>query len=83
MLHWPIKARENTAHYGVGVNSARTHVLVQLGEDVHYPEDDHVQIRVPLTREEALNMIELLQRSIAGLSTEDQQDMSRVPGFDG
>lgn len=73
MLHWPVKAREHAAHYGVGVNSDKTHVLVQLGEDVHYPEDDHIQIRLPLTREEALNMIELLQRSVGQLEQQTEQ----------
>lgn len=73
MLHWPVKAREHEAHYGVGVNSDKTHVLVQLGEDVHYPQDDHIQIRLPLTREEALNMIDLLQKSIDKLEDQKQE----------
>lgn len=49
-------------HFAVAVNSLKTGVLVQLGED---QLDEHVQIRLVLTVEEVDDMIALLQTAKA------------------
>ncbi len=60
MRHNQIQSKK--AHYAIGANSMRTHILVQLGEDID-ESPGHVQIRLQLTAREVDDMINLLQRA--------------------
>ena len=63
MRHWNLKSGKG--HYGVGYNT-NNEVLIQLGEDVDYPEPGHVQIRHRFTMDEVDHLIKLLHEAKEG-----------------
>jgi hypothetical protein len=60
MRHYSIlHEKENSAvHYAANVNCNKTHILVQLSDEAGY------QIRVVLTKEEALHLVSLITEAV-------------------
>lgn len=54
MIHKKLSAKPDT-HYGININVDRTHVLLQLGDEMD-------QVRIRLTYEEVDKLIKDLQR---------------------